>query len=325
MHDHALLREALANVSQWKGRRVIVHADLNILNKEKYTSPVISDALFLCNAGIDVMFSCMGAGAPAFVKQAGSRGVNTVMIDTVSDIIGLAESLNAVKVFFLCAGDGIYDHQHMLVREMTSQEAGSMLQGGVVSGSIAERVRLAVRLCEGGRVQRVHFANGCKEGAFLDELLSSKGSGTMIYRDDPPYKVIRKAVPDDAIGIGHMIRDTVDSSIVEEVILRRVADCTIFTVDGHLHAAAVSSLKDDTTNVEYLANSAEFDASEVLYALLQCVIGEAKRLGVRKITVDPNRAPILIGIWPWFLNLGFRKGVLSPHNNHKLWEKDLES
>ncbi len=324
MHDYALLRESLANVSQWRGRRVIVHVDLNILNKEKYTSPIIGDALFLHNAGIEMTFSCAGTGASAFVQKASARGVNTVMIDAISEIVGLADRLEAVKVFFLCEGDGIYDHQHRLVREMTSQEATSMLQGAVVHGAMSEKVRLAVRLCEGGHVQRVHFANGRKEGAFLDEFLSSKGSGTMIYRDDPPYKVVRQAVPDDAVGIAHMIRDTVDSSIVEEVVLRRVGDCVVFTVDGHIHATAVSSYEDGMIRVEYLANSAEFDASEVLYALLRHIIDDATRRGARKITIDPSRAPILIGIWPWFLELGFRKTALSARN-HKLWEVNLGS
>ncbi|MEK9151515.1 MAG: hypothetical protein AAB547_02695 [Patescibacteria group bacterium] len=324
MHDYALLRESLANVSQWRGRRVIVHVDLGILNKEKYTSPIISDVLFLHNAGIEMTFSCAGIGAAAFVQKASARGVNTVMIDTISDIVGLADRLNAVKVFFLCEGDGVYDHRHMLVREMTSQEAASMLQGPVVHGAMSEKVRLAVRLCEGGRVQRVHFANGRKEGALLDEFLSSKGSGTMIYRDDPPYKMVRQAVSDDAVGIAHMIRDTVDSSIVEEVVLRRVSDCRIFTVDGHIHAVAMSSYEDGVIKVGYLAHSSEFDASEVLYVLLQHIIDEAARCGARKITIEPNRAPILIGIWPWFLKLGFQKSLLASGTNHKLWEKSLE-
>lgn len=324
MHDYALLRESLTNVSRWKGQHVIVHADLAILNKERYTSPIIRDVLLLRNAGIDVTFSCVNtADTLAFIQQAEARGVSTGMIDTISDIIDFVEALNVVKVVFLCDSNGIYDrHQHLLLREMTSQEAESLLLGSVVSGDMSEKVHLAVRLCK-GRVQRVHFVNGRKEGALLDELLSSKGSGTMIYQNTPPYKMVRKAVSDDAVDIAHMIRDTVDSSIVEEVILRRISDCIVFVVDGHIHAAAVSSYKNDVTRVEYLAHSTEFDASEVLYALLQHIINGAVRCSVRRITVDPKRASNLIGIWPWFLKLGFRKDSLLLEKGQKLWAKDL--
>lgn len=317
MHDHTLLRETLASVSRWKGRRVIVHVDVAVLNKEKYTAPLISDALLLQNVGIEMHFLCTGKGAQAFADRSRERGVDAVVIGGIDDIPKLAESFKAVKVFFLCDGDGIF-RDHILIREMTVQESASMVGSGCIAGTMQKKLRLAVQMLNGGCVHRVHFANGRKEGAFLDEFLSSKGSGTMVYKDQPPYKKVRSATVDDVVDITHVIR-SIDSSIVEEVVASHINDLMVYSVDGHVHAVAMVLSGQGVVKVEYLAHSTEFDASESLYALLECVINMARQSHAKKIVVESFRAPALIGIWPWFIRLGFKKNG----NSHKLWEKQV--
>lgn len=326
MHDYAVLREALTNVSRWRGRCILVHAIPEILKEEKHVSPIIRDVLLLRSVGIDVVFSCSGYDETSvFVRQVKARGIPIEMINSITDIIGLVTRLGAVKVFFLCKSDGIHKNGS-LVREMTSEEAEGMLQQRqVVRGSMPEVIRLAILLCAGG-IQRVHLIDGRGKGALLDEILSSKGSGTMIYRSDSSYRAVRKATYDDAVDIAHMIRSTkVDSSIVEEVILKRVDNCTVFVVDDHVHATTVSSYRDGVMNIEYLAHSMEFefDASEVLKGLLQYVIDDAIACGAKKVTLNLNRAPVLMGIWPWFSRLGFHASSSLLGNHHELWEKDL--
>ena len=323
MHDFGLLREALANVSRWQGKRVIVYVDPVTFSKEKYSSPIIRDVALLFGTGINMVFSCLHDGSAEFVRKAAFQGLNVVLLDMLADLVPLAERLDAVKVFLLCENDGIYDQRrHMLVREATVQDAEKILESDLVSGQMLEKLQLAVHLCR-GHVERAHLVSGLKEGALLDEFLSGKGSGTMIYRDDPPYKTVRKAVSDDAVSIAHMIRDTVDSSIVEEVVQKRIGDSTVFVVDGHIHAAALSSFADHTVKIEYLAHSNEFDASEVLSALLRHIIDEAAKCGATGVVVDPNRVSKLIGIWPWFLGLGFHKTQSPSNKNEKWWRKEL--
>ncbi len=322
MHDYTLLREALASISRWKNQSVIICVDLNVLDKEKYLSPIMSDAFLLRSVGINIIITCIGEKTSVFIKKIRDRGMNTVVLNRLSDIIDIAELLKVSKVFFLNNVDGIYDQNHILVREMTSSEAENMLHSDTISGGMSKKVHLAIQLCK-KKVERVHLVNGLKEGSFIDEFLSSKGSGTMIYRNGLAYKMVRPALQDDVVDITHIVRENISSSVIEEIVSRHISSYKVFTVDGHIHAVALSLISDSVIEVDYLAHSSEFDASEALQILLKNIIDEAHMLGVTKITVDPSKSPSLIGIWPWFLKLGFQKRVSEVVKSRVLWEKSV--
>lgn len=321
-HDTNLLRESLSSVARWRHHRVIVHVDLKVLTKEKHTTTLISDALLLREVGLEVMFVCTGNGTERFVERSQDRGVTAVAINDITDMISIVKEEQAVKVFFLCEGDGIFNGR-LLIRDMTLEEAEYALKVGFVSGMMQRRLSVAVEMCH-CCVRRVHFVNGRKEGAFLDEFLSDKGCGTMVYRDEPPYKTVRDATHEDVIDIAQIIRDSVDSSIVEEVIAKYIGSFNVYTVDGHVNAVVGWSLEGEAVKVRFLAHTTEFDASEALFALLQHVIFQTEGRDAKKILIDAGRAPALIGIWPWFLKLGFRKRQhTTSEKAHKTWEKDL--
>ncbi len=320
MHNFGLLREALGNIARWRDISVLIHIELDNINQEKYIAIILGDIALLKYAGIDIFITCIGKRTDFFVKRAAQRNVEVYPIGHIVEIEDIAQKRNVVKVFFLCEGDGIYHNG--LIHEMTVKEAVCAIDDGFLSGTMQEKLQMGVKLCMKG-VRRVHFVNGKRNGAFLDEFLSSKGSGTMVYDDTFPYKVVEKVKTEEVVDVVSIIQERVDSSIVEEVVMQRVDDVTVFSVDGYVHAVIISSYNKDKEiyQVDYLAHSEEFDASEALNQLLQCAIEEAEHLGAQTLVVDPNKAPKLIGIQPWFLQLGF---VRSKQNSHyKWWQKKM--
>lgn len=323
MHNPGLLREALGSIARWRDGRVLVHVDLDTINQERDIASVISDVALLKYAGIDIRFTCVGETVDHFTHRAAQRGIETRPIGHIKDITSFVEEQMVAKIFFLCEGNGVYHNG--LIREMTAEEVMIALDEDVFKGVMREKMQLAVELCVKG-VKRVHFANGKRNGAFLAEFLSDKGSGTMIYGNVPPYKLTRRAEVEDVVDIASIIRETVDSSVVEEVIMQRIEDVTVFSVDGYAHAVIISFYDKDESvyQIDYLAHAEEFDASEAIDQLLQYALDQAKVVGARTIVIDPNRAPKLLGIQPWFLRRGYvRRDSKQRNSNYRWWQKEL--
>ena len=65
---------------------------------------------------------------------------------------------------------------------MTVSETREMLASGRVSSGMIPKLQSCVEAIEGG-VPRAHIVNGTKPHSILVELLTSSGSGTLIYDD----------------------------------------------------------------------------------------------------------------------------------------------
>jgi hypothetical protein len=309
----ASLREALDNIDRWYGKCVLIYFDTGIMGKQMI--PIMDDAVRLKRIGINIKFCCV-SGAEHIEKQARECNISVHRIGCMNDIINLCKIIRAIKIFFLCEGDGIFDKNGYLVTEMTIEQAEIALGNMLITGAMRDKVRLSVDLCATCGVHRVHFVNAKRHDAFLTEFLSNKGAGTMIYGN--MYKIVRKAVLKDVDGIVRMIRASVDGSVVEDVITRHVhnGNAMVFSVDEHAYGVAIGSVSADKYNIEYLTHSGEFKEHEVLNFLLRHVINIAESFKTHAITMGSNY-PRLIGIYPWFLNLGFVR------NSKQQWEKTL--
>lgn len=97
----------------------------------------------------------------------------------------IASAIGAHKIIFLTDVDGFYEDfsdKDSLVSQMTLSEVRAMLAGGKVSSGMIPKLQSCVGALEGG-VPRVHIVNGTKPHSILVELLTSAGSGTLIYDD----------------------------------------------------------------------------------------------------------------------------------------------
>lgn len=97
----------------------------------------------------------------------------------------IASAIGAHKIIFLTDVDGFYEDfsdKDSLVSQMTLSEVRTMLAGGKVSSGMIPKLQSCVGALEGG-VPRAHIVNGTKPHSILVELLTSAGSGTLIYDD----------------------------------------------------------------------------------------------------------------------------------------------
>lgn len=97
----------------------------------------------------------------------------------------IAAAIGAHKIIFLTDVDGFYEDfsdKDSLVSQMTLSEVRAMLAGGKVSSGMIPKLQSCVGALEGG-VPRAHIVNGTKPHSILVELLTSAGSGTLIYDD----------------------------------------------------------------------------------------------------------------------------------------------
>ena len=148
----------------------------------------------------------------------------------------------------------------------------------------------------------------------------------MIYVDNPPYKTVRQAKKKDIFDITRVLRDSMLYSTVTEEVARNVENFTVFAIDDCAHAAIMVSCHDGSAEVDFLASSEGFEAPESIYRLLQFTITEAQKRNKKFFHIPAYRAPILIGIQPWFLRLGFKSQSLKTgrsNNRTKVWTKSL--
>lgn len=95
----------------------------------------------------------------------------------------IASAIGAHKIIFLTDVDGFYEDfsdKDSLVSQMTLDETRAMLAEGKVSSGMIPKLQSCVGALEGG-VPRAHIVNGTKPHSILVELLTTGGSGTLIY------------------------------------------------------------------------------------------------------------------------------------------------
>ncbi len=312
-----MLREALGALATWRERLTMVYLDVAGCTHECRVASLINDVALLKYSGIPIILACSGTGADSFAQRVWRRGVEARVLTSADAVESTALQCGVAKLFFLCQGDGVFG-RNGLVREFTAEEGMRALEEGYLSGTMRSYVKMAVGLCVQG-VQRIHFVNIRRDGALLEEFLTNKGRGTMVYGTIPPYKEVRGALPEDAVAVATIIRVSIDPSISEEVVVGHLHDTRVFSVDRNVHAVVVTSWNGDVCKMEYLAHSEEFIASEALDRLVQYVLDEASSRHMRRITLNEHRAPALIGIQPWFL----RRGFVRQKSNRRLWELQL--
>jgi acetylglutamate kinase len=91
----------------------------------------------------------------------------------------LAKELKARRLLILSDVDGVLDKNKKLISEINSTEAEKMINEGIISGGMIPKINNCLDVAKNG-VKAVCIINGRKNHSILFELLSDKGSGTLI-------------------------------------------------------------------------------------------------------------------------------------------------
>jgi acetylglutamate kinase len=113
--------------------------------------------------------------APVGVDDEG-RSLN-INADTVAGKV--AEALKAEKLILLTDVEGVRTKDGAFLRSMTSGDAESMIDAGVITGGMIPKVRCGLAALSGG-VKKVHMIDGRLRHAVLLEIFTDQGIGTEV-------------------------------------------------------------------------------------------------------------------------------------------------
>ena len=98
----------------------------------------------------------------------------------------LAKALGAEKLILLTDVRGLLEDPHdeeTLIHELHTYEVPQLVERGVISGGMIPKMQCCVDAIAGG-VERVHILDGRIPHSILIELLSDRGIGTMLKREE---------------------------------------------------------------------------------------------------------------------------------------------
>ena len=91
----------------------------------------------------------------------------------------IAKELNARRLLILSDVEGVLDKKKELISEINSKKAKEMISKGIISGGMIPKINNCLDVAING-VKAVCIIDGRKKHSILFELLSDKGSGTLI-------------------------------------------------------------------------------------------------------------------------------------------------
>ncbi len=197
--------------------------------------------LFL-NEGITPVIPPMGFDGEGRTFRVNSDGI----------ALEVAEAMQAMKIIYLSAGDGVVVNGE-IVKQLSISEAEDLGKKRKVPLAVGAYSKLdhAARACRLG-VPRVHLLDGLLDEALLSEVFSHEGIGTMVYSNE--YQQIRRVFKKDVRAVMSLIRESVNS---EELVRRtradiiaRLEDYWVMELDRNLVACAALHIFPETRQAE---------------------------------------------------------------------------
>jgi len=92
----------------------------------------------------------------------------------------VASSLNARRLLIISDVEGVLDEDNNLISEINSNKAKELIEKKIISGGMIPKINNAINIAD--KVKGTVIISGKKPHAILFELLSDKGSGTLIKK-----------------------------------------------------------------------------------------------------------------------------------------------
>ena len=219
----------------------------------------------------------------------------------------IAVELHAAKLLLLTETSGLRNRQGELVRQLTLDQAKSMLSELrhteiAEDSAIVRHLWSAIHACRNG-IKRVHLLDQHVDGALIGELFTRDGVGTMISADI--YDYMRAATIDDVPGILELISPLEEEGYLvrrsREKLEMDIARFIVMERDGAIIACAAAHPFAETNVVELacLAVHDSYRNAERGDALLDAVEKEARSQGAERLFVLTTRSV------EWFKEHGF--------------------
>ena len=93
----------------------------------------------------------------------------------------IAETLKVKRLLLLTDVEGVLDNNKKLIAELNRKKAFEYIKKGIIKGGMIPKIKTCFKTLNKG-VRGVALLDGRKENAILMELLTEKGSGTLIKK-----------------------------------------------------------------------------------------------------------------------------------------------
>lgn len=219
----------------------------------------------------------------------------------------LASRLNADKLIYLMEAEGLTDGNGQLLRQLSRNEAASILAQTDDSVAIYSYLESAVHACNAG-VQRAHLIDRRIDGAILQELFTRDGCGTMITNS--PYDVIRQAGIADINAILDLLEPLEQQGILvqrsREKLELEIDHFTLMERDGVIIACAAlyPFAEEGIAELACLAVHTEYHNGGRGEQLLTLMENEAAGKSIKSLFVLTTQSE------HWFLERGFKNATL---------------
>lgn len=202
--------------------------------------------------------------------------------------------------------EGVYPSDSGILHELTVNQATLLLDQNrkALPYHLSDALHHSLIACKAG-VERVHFVNGEKEGAMLQEIFSSRDGGTMIYGND--YSLIRSAKTRDIPELlklmeGYMQRESLVSRTAED-IHSKITDYIIYEIDHQIQGCgALHTVDQEWAELAAIAVEQEAASKGAGRRIVETLLSRAQSSGFKKVFLLTTQAG------DWFLRHGFRFG-----------------
>lgn len=319
--DAEVLRESLQNLAHHHNKTILMAiAPIGSVDQTDLEF-LAEDVALLQRVGM-TMSIALRPDELAYSKVFTAINCPIVLVNDWQMIISEARKLSVIKVCLLCGADAIYT-SHGPLNDLSVAQAEVMVGQEGLASEVQETLVFAIQACLAG-VPRVHLSNAHRSGALLEELLTGRGAGVMIYGEAGVYKEVRYAQSRDSLTIIRLLQRLRQRESGLGFIRDHIAQFLVFTVDDNIYGCARILQYDDIMEISSFGHTIRFDAVEILQGILEFAFKESRRQNVNKIMIPVNDLPPLMAIMPWFSDLGFRKENGSPRlGRQKVWTKQL--
>ena len=220
----------------------------------------------------------------------------------------VARALKADKLVSFIDADGIIDSSGALIRQLNLTECRQQLTQ--LAQQPAHGLRQALKACYSacaGGIARASIINYRSDGAFLKELFSRDGCGTMVYSDD--YEQLRRANIDDVGGILELL----EPLEIQGVLVRRSRELLETEIDrfwvmdkdgAAIACAALYPFTDDYIELACVVTHEGYQGGGRAAKLLRQLETEARKNGHQKLFVLTTQTA------HWFIEQGFHETQL---------------
>ena len=245
----------------------------------------------------------LNAGGLVLLSPLGFSPTGEVFNLAIEDVaVAAATALRADKLIFITEIPLITDAAGTEIREVSTHQAGAVLESGSLNADAAYYFEAATRAANLG-VPRAHLVPYTIDGSVLLEVFTHDGVGTMISSEN--LESLREATIEDVASILHLIEPLeADGTLVKrgrELIEREVDYFSVIEHDGVIFgcAALYPFPAEKMAEMACLTVSPDSQAQGDGERLLKHLETRARAAGLRQLFVLTTRAA------HWFLKRGF--------------------